>query len=91
LDSARNNTTQPNLALGLFIAKTPPGNSGGVFVLLGLCLHVVVGLFIGNESRMKKKKTVLSRFAKAGRVKSRAKTAAARKNGMLGGRPPKWR
>jgi hypothetical protein len=39
---------------------------------------------------MKKKKTVPSRFAKAGSVRSRAKTAAARRNGKLGGRPPKY-
>jgi hypothetical protein len=39
---------------------------------------------------MKKKKTVPSRYAKAGSVKSRAKAAAARRNGKLGGRPPKW-
>jgi hypothetical protein len=63
----------------------------GFLLLLGLCLQLVVGLFIGYLSRMKKKKPVPSRFAKAGSVKSRAKTAAARRNGLLGGRPPKWK
>jgi hypothetical protein len=55
-------------------------------MLAGSC-WVIHRLFI----RMKKKKPVPSRFAKAGSVRSRAKTAAARKNGLLGGRPPKWK
>jgi hypothetical protein len=73
------------------IVKAPSVNSGGVFVFVGFMLAgscwVIHRLFI----RMKKKKPVPSRFAKAGSVKSRAKTAAARKNGLLGGRPPKWK
>jgi hypothetical protein len=63
----------------------------GFFVLLGFILARFCWVIHRYVSRMKKKKPVPSRFAKAGSVRSRAKTAAARKNGLLGGRPPKWK
>jgi hypothetical protein len=63
----------------------------GFFVFVGFLLARFCWVIHRYVSRMKKNKTVPSRFAKAGSVKSRAKAAAARRNGKLGGRPPKWK